>query len=297
MGIPETQLGTWSHQGSITQSRDTYATVKRALEASDTNYASKNFEVFLQGSYSNDTNIYAESDVDIVIRLDDVYYYDVSALTTQELAAFNANFIPATYSYADYQAHVIAALEKSFGPTDVQAGKKAVTIKGKGNRRRADVVIATQFRRYYSSQFGPQYHPNGVCFFNSSGARVTNYPKQHSANCTTKHQATNGWFKPMVRILKNMRGKLVDDGSIEKGSAPSYFLEGLLYNVPNDKFGNNYADTFVAALNWILQAKRSDLLCASERHYLVRDSAATCWPCADCDSFINTAVELWKNWT
>ena len=32
----------------------------------------------------------------------------------------------------------------------------------------------------------------------------------------------------MVRILKNMRSRLVEDGSIEKGSAPSYFLEGLL---------------------------------------------------------------------
>jgi hypothetical protein len=98
----------------------------------------------------------------------------------------------------------------------------------------------------------------------------------------------------MVRILKNMRGKLVENGSIPKGSAPSYFLEGLLYNVPNDKFGNNYSDTFVAAMSWILSAKRGDLLCASERHYLVRDSLATCWACADCDNFINAAVNIWK---
>ena len=34
-------------------------------------YADKNLKVFLQGSYGNDMNIYAESDVDIVIRLDD----------------------------------------------------------------------------------------------------------------------------------------------------------------------------------------------------------------------------------
>jgi hypothetical protein len=67
MAIPESQLETWSHQGSVKQSRDTYATIKRTLEASDTKYADKDFEVFLQGSYGNDTNIYAESDVDVVI--------------------------------------------------------------------------------------------------------------------------------------------------------------------------------------------------------------------------------------
>lgn len=32
-----------------------------------------NFKVFLQGSYGNDTNIYAESDVDIAIRLDNCF--------------------------------------------------------------------------------------------------------------------------------------------------------------------------------------------------------------------------------
>jgi hypothetical protein len=124
-------------------------------EASDTNYAGKSFEVFLQGSYGNDTNIYAESDVDVVIRLDDIYHYDASALTAQELAAFNANFTPATYSYANYKAHVIAALEKSFGAANVKPSNNAVKIKASGNRRSADVIIATEFRRYYSSQFGP----------------------------------------------------------------------------------------------------------------------------------------------
>lgn len=42
-----------------------------------------------------------------------------------------------------------------------------------------------------------------------------------------KHQATNEWFKPMIRILKNMRGKLVETGVIGNKGAPSYFLQGL----------------------------------------------------------------------
>jgi hypothetical protein len=29
---------------------------------------------------------------------------------------------------------------------------------------------------------------------------------------------------------------LIDDGLIEKGSVPSYFIEGLLYNVPDEQF-------------------------------------------------------------
>ena len=78
MPIPESQLETWSHQGSITQSSNTYNSIKNVLEAGTTPYASKNFKVFLQGSYGNDTNIYAESDVDIVIRLDDCFFMKIA---------------------------------------------------------------------------------------------------------------------------------------------------------------------------------------------------------------------------
>jgi hypothetical protein len=295
MGIPESQLDTWSHQGSVKQSSDTYGTVKRSLEATDTKYADKSFAVFLQGSYGNDTNIYAESDVDVIIRLDSIYFYDTSELKPEDLQTFQSGFVAGTYSYADYKSHVIAALQKSFGQDDVKPGKKAVKIKANGNRRNADVVVATEFRRYYSTASGPQFY-QGICFFTPDGARIANYPSYHSANCTTKHQATNQWFKPMVRILKNMRSKLVDDGVLAAGSAPSYYIEGLLYNVPNDKFGKSYGDTFVAAFNWILQADRTKFVCANERYYLERDGFAECWPCADCENFINKVVELWNNW-
>jgi len=36
MAIPESQLATWSSQGSIQQSASTYATIKLALESKDT---------------------------------------------------------------------------------------------------------------------------------------------------------------------------------------------------------------------------------------------------------------------
>ncbi len=161
MAIPESQLEDWSHQGSVTQSTTTYATIRRALEAPDTNYVDKRTEIFLQGSYANDTNIYAESDVDVVIRLDSTYHYDVSALNAQELAVFNATFIPAEYPYTEYKADVVAALQKSFGAADVKVDKKAVKIKANGGRRSADVVVATEFRRYFFWALrSPVHHRN-----------------------------------------------------------------------------------------------------------------------------------------
>ena len=80
-------------------------------------------------------------------------------------------------------------------------------------------------------------------------------------------------------------------------SDESYFLEGLLYNVPNSAFGKSYGDTFCAAMNWIFAAQRGQLVCANEQFYLVRDSEAECWSRADCDSFINATIKMWNDWS
>ncbi|CEE92122.1 nucleotidyltransferase domain-containing protein [Xenorhabdus nematophila] len=67
----------------------TYNTIKGALEAASAAYHGKNYQVFLQGSYGNDTNIYSESDVDVVIRLDDVYYDDLTSLSPEDKTAYD----------------------------------------------------------------------------------------------------------------------------------------------------------------------------------------------------------------
>ena len=297
MPIPESQLETWSRQGSITQSSNTYNSITNVLEASTTPYASKNFKVFLQGSYGNDTNIHAESDVDIVIRLDDCFFSDLDSLSDEEKAAHKQAFSDATYTHVDFKRDVLSVLTGQYGSA-VKAGDKAIEIDASGSRWKSDVIVATQFRRYFKfrSSSDSEY-VEGICFFNAAGERIANYPIQHSANLTTKHQASSTWMKPMARVFKNMRSRMVDDGLIRAGIAPSYYIEGLLYNVPNGEFTSSYQDCVVNTLNWYRQeAKKVNLVCANEQYYLLRDGYHTCWPQANCDAFVDAAIKLWKEW-
>jgi hypothetical protein len=296
MSIPESQFDTWSHQGSITQSSNTYAAIKNTLEASGTPYASKKYEVFLQGSYGNDTNIYAESDVDTVIVSHECLHSDLSKLPDNQKTAYYATFPKATYTFADFKRDVLDVLTKQYGQT-VKSGDKAIYIPENGSRRNADVIAAVEYRRYYKfNGIYDQNYDEGICFFNSAGTQIANYPKQHSTNCTTKHQATNGWFKPFVRILKNARNKMIDDGMIASDVAPSYYLEGLLYNVPNDQFGKSYTDCFINCINWLWKADRSTFVCANEQYYLLREDSPVTWRASKCDEFLNAIVKLWKEW-
>lgn len=295
MPIPESQLETWAKQGAVTQSATTYATIKRALETDTAKYQNRNFEVFLQGSYGNDTNIFAESDVDIVMRYDGAFFHDLSDLSAPEKDAFKACFPDGSYLYDDFKADVGAALRTAFGKA-VTPGNKVFNIAANGTRRKADVVVTFEFRRYFRfNGQSDQRYETGICFFRGDGVRLANYPKQHTENCTAKHQATGENFKPLVRILKNLRSKLVDDGLLAEGVAPSYFLEGLLYNVPSEQFTGSYGEMLCNALNWLNETDRTNFLCVNEQYYLLRDDPV-CWSADHCAQFIRAVIKCWSEW-
>lgn len=296
MAIPETQLTTWAQIGAQQTSRDTYATVKLALDDDNARYHSKSYEVFLQGSYGNDTNIYKESDVDVVIRLDSIFTYDIASMSQSEQDAFKATHSDATYTHKDFRNDVLQVLRDRFG-SDVDPGTKAVKINPRHTRRKTDVLIATQHKKY--SQFtiaGNNTPLTGISFHKLDGTRVVNYPKLHRENLIAKNQATNEWLKHVIRIFKNARQKMIEQQIIETGVAPSYYIEGLLYNVPNDKFGTSYEDSMVNVINWLNNADRTKFICANKQYKLLNGNAEVTWNTQNCDAFLDGLVGLWKDW-
>ena len=101
----------------------------------------------------------------------------------------------------------------------------------------------------------------------------------------------------MVRVLKNMRNKAVENTILEEGIAPSYFIEGLLYNAPNNLFGNGYGSTFVRTINWLDDAQRSEFLCANEVYLLLHPTSPVTWRAENCGAFIRAMCKLWNNWS
>ncbi len=284
MAIAENQLETWAKQGPTGQFTGTYNTIRGHLLDAGAPYPIADTEVFLQGSYGNDTNVYADSDVDIVLKHTGAYYYDLSQLSPEHKANYErASGGGVQYGYDQFKAHAEGYIKRLYN--GVQVGKKAVFVPGNNGRRNADILVCQQFRRYVAYEPGNIRYHEGVAFF-SGGNRIGNFPKQHSVNCTSKHQATNGNFKPMVRVFKNMRNTMIEKGYLAEGVAPSYFIEGMLWNVPADKFTGDYGDMFVACYNWIVNADVSKLACANDLYWLVRDNSPVCWPAANFKTFI-----------
>ena len=294
MAISEDRLKTWAKQGPTPQFTATYETLKNCLSDSNSPYYSKNFTVFLQGSYKNDTNIYGDSDVDVVIRLNQTFCADLSNLPEEDTKLWNAARSDKDCTLNQFKRDVTSWLVKQYG-NDVQPDSKAIYIKGNGNRRNSNVLVCCKHRRYMRfKSWNDQDYREGISFFNSSGVRIDSFPTQHSNNCTKKHQDTKTWFKHTARIYKNLRNTMIEKKIIEGGLAPSYFLESLLWNVPVDRFGGSEQRSFCDTLNWLWKADRSKFACANDLHYLFHPTSLVTWRAEQCETFLSKAIDYWN---
>lgn len=294
MPISEAQLETWAKQGPTAQFTATYDTLQAVLNDSNAPYYPKDYTIFLQGSYKNDTNVYGDSDVDVVMRLNQTFYTDLDQLSEEDKKLWNASRSDADYSLSQFKTDVLSWLTKKYG-SDVTSGSKAIFVRGNDSRRDADVLVCAKLRRYHRfKSWEDQSYTEGICFFRSDGTRIDNFPTQHSDNCTQKQKDTNDWFKRTVRVYKNLRNTMIQKNLIEDGLAPSYFLEGLLYNAPAAQFGGTAQQNFTDTLDWLNKADRSKFVCANEQYYLFHATSAVTWRAEKCAKFLDAAIDYWN---
>lgn len=297
MSIPEGQLDTWSNQGAVTTAKRTHESVRSALQSAET-LSDKNFEVYLQGSYKNSTNIYADSDVDIVAQLNGTFYKDLSALSRDEKELYNARYSSATYSWSDFHSDVTSALREYYGWDAVTVGNKAITVEPSSNRLEADLVACCQYRRYRHFGMSSEDYIEGIYFRTQTDNRkVVNYPKQHYDNGVAKNSdgRTGGWYKPTVRMMKNARSYLVQQGDLLEGICPSYFLECLLYNVPDANFGPTHRDTYSQVIETLGSSQLGD--CVSQNGVVeLFGNAPEQWSTEAARETVECLDRLWENW-
>ncbi|PAD72830.1 nucleotidyltransferase domain-containing protein [Paenibacillus campinasensis] len=297
MSIPESQLETWAHQGAITSSKLTHERIRGVIDSSPV-FKNKGVEIdtYLQGSYRNSTNIRGDSDVDIVVQLNSTYAYNIDQLDVNERVWFDMELSPATYSWEEFKKDLIDVLEDYYGRLSIKVGNKSIKILPGNGRLPADVVPSLQYRHYTQFTGESTDFVEGISFWTTKENRqVINFPKVHYSNGVTKHQNTREKYKAMIRIFKNARSYMHDKGLFDKSLAPGYFIEGLLYNVPNNKFQSSYSNSMYEILNWFHSADFTPFLCQNKQLYLF-GSAPEQWQIKNAERFLSAIINLWNDW-
>lgn len=250
---------------------NTEKAIRKAIDA-DSALNSRTIRIFAQGSYRNHTNVRQDSDVDICVLCTDICFTDYSS--AEGIDDSKVGLSTSSYTYAMFKNEVGTALRNYFGASVVSRGNKAFDIHATTYRVDADVVPCLEHRRYdrngkYIS--GTELHPD-------NGGRVTNWPDQQYENGVLKHVLTKARFKKIVRILKNLRYEMEDQGIATAKCVPSYLVECLVFNVPNELFeGMSFHADVRAALLHLWDKTRTQDTCnewgeVNELKYLFRSS-------------------------
>ena len=290
MAIPETQLETWSHQGATVGSANTHHSIRVALDRHSWP-AGMNYNAYLQGSYPNYTNIRGNSDVDLVIESSFVFYSNLSEDEKRQLGIGLGS-----YGYWDFRDEVLKALTSYYGAGLVDAsGQKSIKIKASGNRLAADAVPCITYKHYRNWKVVAE----GITFWTlSSNQQVINYPKLHLQNGSNKNGNTSNCYKPAIRMFKNARERILANNPLLTGNYPSYFVECLLYNVPDDCFGNSFAGTYCDVANFLLAQNPQNIAefwCQNGQLRLFGD-LSTQWNITQAQDFIDRLCLLWEQW-
>jgi len=216
--------------------------------------------VYAKGSYANNTNVRLNYDVDIAVEYNGFFYYDMSfGFEGMDKSVANVIATTDTYTRAEFKQDVLSALHNEFGKSSVTPGRIAYRVREGQTTLPADVVPCWEYRRYDGfDDYGNMIMNVGSRVYPSDGPYKNNFPEQQLERGTAKNALTSKRYKRMVRCLKKMQTKLVADGVLSK-ELPSYLIECIVFNVLDDRFGNDaYLDDFRSVVSSIWSGTKDD---------------------------------------
>lgn len=230
--ITKAKLERWtkSETADREEAKETHHEIREDLEEGELKGVSKGleFKTKLQGSYRNTTMVYGSGDVDILVIRNDTYLADFSNVEspTHDPPTKNPKRM-----FEEHREGVYRTLQAQYGQNAVKQNDKAIELDAEKLPLGADVVPTLRYRRYWERT--PPDYTNGIVFWSREDVRVENFPRWHRIQGTLKNDRTNGQYKPTIRLFKNLRNALVNEGEIDKENASSYYIECLLSNIPD----------------------------------------------------------------
>jgi predicted nucleotidyltransferase len=224
----EDKLSGWTGPSSTTEQEKQERTERMIREAVKEHPAfdGVDLDIYAKGSYANNTNVKADSDVDIAVQCSECVYWDEATKGSHpSSSAYEGIWTP-----AKLRSDLEAALKKKFPGQVDTSGSTAFRIHSGSARVDADVVPCFDYRYYFSSG----NHRDGAKVFKKDGKSLVNYPAQQLAKGREKNTRTNQYYKKAARIMKRVENAMVVAGVHRE--VPSFFVECLVYNCPDSVF-------------------------------------------------------------
>jgi hypothetical protein len=224
----EDTLAGWTGPSSDTEQEKQERTERMVRNAIQSHAAFNHcrISVYAKGSYANNTNVRADSDVDVAVQCHDAEYWEQATPGAHTpTSPYQGIWTP-----AKLRTEVGAALRSQFGRDVDDSGSTAFGVNSSSARVDADVVPCFDYRYYFASGRSR----TGTRIFRKDQSSFENYPAQQLTSGNAKNARTQTRYKKCVRVMKRVENRMFENGIHRV--VPSFFIECLIYNCPDSIF-------------------------------------------------------------
>ena len=254
--------------------------LERAAMASDA-FDISDVDIYMRGSYKNGTNIYFPNKLEIMVELKRTHEYDPEQefvpgdskiVDNYFVADLGLNFSPENFTDELYQG-----LAEQVGEHVEYTGKTMILNPIGKLKHAVEIYSGFSFNFVEIDEEGlPKTKDiaHGVVIHNGRiNFQTVTFPRIHSRNIQAKDIATNGFYRRCVRFFKSIdviydrEFGTYDPTEEFQSGASGYFIECLLYNVPNKIFTTNrggFAEIVYKVLNYLNNCNLDDFVCTNE---------------------------------
>jgi len=301
-----------------------FALINKALKIVATqtqNVNPSDVDVYIHGSYALNTNIYFPSNLEIMVELKRTSTYDAESFPHPKYRLHNNYFIGTTFAFnpSDFYELMFSALQELTG-RKCEAQDKFILVPAGNNIKHALEItpcftfnyvertgrepVITDPTLQVQESFGERVFPGVILYDHSASSHIVTFPRLHALNGTGKDLATRGNFLRIVRMFKTLTK--IGEREMEWNPTRGYFIQCLLFNVPNRLFLSNIEQTqtldptttgdidaiFYKVLNYLLNANYDEFVCQNLVWKLF-GAAREFWDPNSAKTFIKNMHELY----
>lgn len=251
----------------------------------------KDVVIYLQGSYACKTNTKFQSKIEVIVELTKTRDYDYETMTQKDMK-LRDNFFVDFDHYFNVKRFKKGLLDELNKILDVKPIVGATTIlipTFDGLQHSIEVFPCFKFK-YFNRQGGSVR--SKLVYDERLGEHFIMFTNFHAVNGNLKDSMTRGNFKRMVRFLKNLVAISSREDNIIH-FVRGYYIECLLYNVPNEMYYSNdgkLSSIFLKIINWLNFANLDDFICQNQI-WSLWGNADGFWNKSSARRFINDLIE------
>jgi hypothetical protein len=261
-------------------------------------------DIYIHGSYANKSNIYFPSNLEIIVELTTTKRFSPEDISLEDNYFVD---VPLEFGPAEFRQLLSQTLVDMLGDKLTHQAK-TLRVSGLENIKH-DIEITPCFSfHFYKGDDGERNR--GVLLHDAQiGRNIVTFPRLHAQNGFDKDQLTGGNFKRMVRLFKTLHLLNVNEFSFASSdTASGYFIECLLFNVPDNMFTDltpkfkdesgevqkqSLNEIFNKVINFLINANMDEFVCQNTIWRLF-GKAAEFWDIQRAEQFTSAIIRLYS---